>query len=56
MYARVIPLTDENSPWINTNSALFTKEKMNDFETLGNEVNQVGQSGRAAFFLHKALA
>jgi SAM-dependent methyltransferase len=56
MYSRGIPLTDENSPWINANSSLFTKEEMRGFETLANKVNQTGQSGRAAFFLRKALA
>ena len=56
MYARGIPLTDENSPWINTNSSLFTNEEMDGFTALADKVNQAGQSGRAAFFLRKALA
>jgi hypothetical protein len=54
MYARGIPLTDENSPWINVNSSLFTKEEMDGFKILANKVNQTGQAGRAAFFLRKA--
>lgn len=56
MYARGIPLTDKNSPWIDANSTLFTKEEMEGFNILANKVNQAGQSGRASFFLRKALA
>lgn len=56
MYARDISLTDENSPWINSNSSIFTKEEMDDFRILANKVNQAGQSGRAAFFLRKVHA
>lgn len=56
MYARDIPLTDENSPLFNPNNSLFTNEEMNYFKIMANEVNQTGESGRAAFFLRKALA
>ncbi len=55
MYARDIPLTNENSPLFNPESSLFTKEEMNNFKTLANKVNQTGESGRAAFFLRKTL-
>jgi hypothetical protein len=54
MYARDIPLTDKNSPWINASSTLFSKEEMDDFKVEANSVNQSGQAGRAAFFLRKA--
>lgn len=56
MYARNLPLTDENSPWINRNSSLFTKEEMDGFKILANKVNQIGQAGRATFFLRKVQA
>ena len=55
MYARGISLTNENSPWINPNSTLFSKEEMNDFKVGANTVNQSGQAGRAVFFVRKAL-
>jgi hypothetical protein len=55
MYARGISLTNENSPWINPNSTLFSKEEMNDFKVEANTVNQSGQAGRAVFFVRKAL-
>jgi len=56
MYARGIPLTDKNSPWINKNSSLFTEEEMDDFKILANKINLSGEAGRAAFFLRKILA
>ncbi len=55
MYARGIPLTDENSPWINPNSTLFSKVEMDGFKDVANTVNQSGQAGRAVFFLRKAF-
>lgn len=39
IYTRDIPLADENSPWINTNSSLFTKVEMDGFKTQANKVN-----------------
>lgn len=56
MYARGIPLIDENSPWINRDSTLFSNDEMEGFNTLADKVNETQQSGRAAFFLRKAVA
>lgn len=53
MYARGIPLTNENSPWINPKSTIFTHSEMDHFKTLAKKVNQEKQGGRAAFFLRK---
>jgi len=49
MVAKVCPM------YLNNNSSLFTKEEMEGFNILANKVNQAGQSGRASFFLRKAL-
>lgn len=54
MYARGIPLTHENSPWVNPKSTFFTSQEMKNFEILANKANLDGLGGRAAFFLRKA--
>lgn len=55
MYARDIPLTHDNSPWVNnTKSAIFTRAEMDHFKTLAQKANEERQGGRAAFFLRKA--
>ena len=56
MYARGIPLTHENSPWVNPKSTIFTRKEMDHFETLAKKVNEESQGGRAAFFLRKVSA
>src|SRR3569833_768453 len=54
MYARGIPLIDENSPWVNPKSTLFTDGEMEHFKALAKKANSENQGGRAAFFLRKA--
>lgn len=54
LYQRNIPLTDPDSPWINSKSALFSQEQMEGFKSQAHEANIAKQGGRAAFFLRKA--
>jgi 2-polyprenyl-3-methyl-5-hydroxy-6-metoxy-1,4-benzoquinol methylase len=56
MYARGIPLTDANSPWVNYKSTMFTREEIDNFKTLAKAANEERQGGRAAFFLRKACS
>lgn len=56
MYARGIPLTHENSPWVNPKSTIFTRREMDHFETSAKKANKERQSGRAAFFLRRVVA
>lgn len=56
MYARDIPLTCENSPWVNPDSTLFSREEMDIFSVMANNANESKESGRAAFFLRRASA
>ena len=49
-YLRDIPLTAESSYWKDPSSSIFSTQEIAAFETLAEDVNRKGTSGRAAFF------
>jgi len=53
-YKLNIPLTDQNSLWVNPASTVFSQEKQQEFAELAREVNASGSAGRACFFFRHA--
>jgi 2-polyprenyl-3-methyl-5-hydroxy-6-metoxy-1,4-benzoquinol methylase len=49
-YQRDIPLSSNNSYWINPSSSVFKKFELDAFDKLALEVNRNGSAGRSAFF------
>lgn len=49
-YLRGIPLTDDNSYWLNNDTAVFTREEIEGFGNMARQVNEKDECGRACFF------
>lgn len=48
-----IPLTDDNSYFVNTNSTIFTKEQIDSFEKETIRLNENGDGDQVVLFLRK---
>jgi SAM-dependent methyltransferase len=52
-YKMDIPLTDDNSYFVNTNSTIFTKEQIDSFEKETIRLNENGDGDQVVLFLRK---
>jgi len=53
-YLRDIPLTANNSYWLNHDNQLFTDKEIENFNILTDYVNKHNEGGRACFFFRKS--
>ncbi len=49
-YLRDIPLTANNSYWLNKENKIFTHDEIEGFKKMARKVNEQGDGGRACFF------
>lgn len=54
-YLRDIPLTAENSYWLNHDNKIFTQNEIEGFRDMAREVNERDECGRACFFLRAEI-